>query len=648
MAVDPITQGITPYMQGAMVDAIANYVYETYRTAIAARAPITKRMVQAIYANNLTYAPGLCPEGDVDVYQGIIASKATVVEAWLKSVLLSAVNQLWDVRPTEKPELPDELNKAIFAMLLEYVQNTPNFSPDMLENAQGALNELAAKHVKTVASEKVNTMKAYIADMLDDADFATQLATAIVDLTHTTHMVMCGPEVVAEDAITFDEAGNVITKRRMTLRFRRVDPLSFYWTPDCQTPQTGSALFEESLVPVNELLDAVEAAIPGYIPEGVSRATDPARRYNMQLTPHDVLMEGVRADTAATMPPEGMKRVVRMRGYVPGRVLKPYDASVDERRMHECEVWVVDGVTVRLLIGVNKMVNRNYYTASMYEKGGTMVGNGLCDMLRTTERMANAALRASAKNMPFSAEPITEVDVNRFVDPADVRDFKLIPGKTYKVESDPLGGGARAIIMTDIPVNVDKFVGLYTTFMEGADRISGIPAYINGNIDVAAMARTASGLSILMQSASVVLQNVVMHIDKRLFTPMIRNCYNWLMLYHPDPSIKADAKVMATGASGVLNRELSQAKLMDLLQLLAPYAQAQMVPPSSLLAILRQVIANTGYDVDSIIPADADSQLLSFVNALTRAQTLPDSTPSLAVAPPTAGPGTNPGTPALR
>src|SRR5574343_1214987 len=536
------------------------------------------------------------------------------------------------------------MSKAIYAMLVECVQRAgQGLPPGDLDKLKDALDQLARKHIKEVADEKVQRIKLSIADLMEDAQFHTALSGFLVDYAHNTHAVLCGPEFALKDVLKYDDTapGCVITTKRMEASFRSVDPLTFYWTSDSVDPGTGTGVIEDALIRVNDLLDAVENEVPGYIAEAIDRITQQSWRYNHALTPTDSHLAQIRKDEALYLGVEGTKRRIMYRGLLPGRLLKAHkqnDPNFKEARMYECEVWVIEGTTVYLRTDVNPMVNRPYYTASLYNRGKTMVGNGIPDVLYTTERMCNAAMRAMAKNMPYAADPFAEVDINRMVDPEDITNFTLRPGKTYKVEADPLGGGQRAIAVAEIPSNVDKFLAVYNSCTQEADRVCGIPAYVAGTLDIASMARTMGGLSILMRAATVVLQNGVTNLDDRGFTRMIRTCYNWLMLYHPDTSIKADAAVQARGASGVLNRELSQAKLQELLQLLAPFAQGQLIPPEVVLQLVREIIEGSGYDASKLIPPNAASSALQFANALAAANPPTDGTgaPTMPV-PPSAG-----------
>jgi hypothetical protein len=72
------------------------------------------------------------------------------------------------------------------------------------------------------------------------------------------------------------------------------------------------------------------------------------------------------------------------------------------------------------------------------------------------------------------------------------------------------------------------------------------------------------------------------------------------LIYSQDESVKADAQVMARGSAGLLQRELSQSRAVEVLQIITPYVQMGIVPPESVLLVLRDVVASLGYSADAI------------------------------------------------
>jgi hypothetical protein len=138
--------------------------------------------------------------------------------------------------------------------------------------------------------------------------------------------------------------------------------------------------------------------------------------------------------------------------------------------------------------------------------------------------------------------------------------------------------------------------------MKIADDLSGIPAYVLGNPNVAGAGRTMGGLSMLMGNAAKGIKNVQLNIDRDVISGLVEAFYVYNMQTSKDTSVKADCKVVARGATGLLQRELAQTRTVELLQLLTPYIQNWDQLPDGIKILLREVLKSTGLPIDDIIP----------------------------------------------
>ena len=608
---------LAEYTVSRDMDDLTQYVYRCTREAIATRQPITERINRAVYAQALEYAPGMLPPDDPDAYSGIIAKKCRQAEGWLRSVLTGAVSALWTISPTARPEIPEELNGIIMQRLMQEAQNS-GVSPEMLQQMRSALKELAEKHVADVASDNAAKMQSYIADILDESVFTSALTEMIKTMAAYPYAVIEGPVIVSEKAIAYDSeaATGVTVKMKSRVDVRNVDPLTVYWSSDSRTLQDGSYVIVDALVSTDELLDAAESGVPGFIPAAINAVCDTDRHFDHSVIPTDTHIRLRRSGENDQMPIAGTRRVLKFYGKVPGKLLKSIDDSLDARRFYETEVWSVDGKAVRAALCTNPLGKRAFYAVSMYATPYAVCGKGIADVLADTERACNSALRQIMINLPLASAPIAECVRERLVKHDDDGELSLEPRRVYDVEPDMLGTNTPVFRFHTIPVVLNEAMAVFDKFSAKADELSGIPAHLNGNLDIASMARTASGMSMLMKAATQTLQNAVSNIDQQIIVPLITALYNWVMLYHPDKTIKADARIRAQGVSGVLNKELGQAKLHELLSVVSPFAQAGIVPPSLLVSLLRQVVADAGYDPDELIPADTAARALEFQNAL--------------------------------
>ena len=300
------------------------------------------------------------------------------------------------------------------------------------------------------------------------------------------------------------------------------------------------------------------------------------------------------------------------------------------------EVWIVNSTPVKVLASTNPLGQRGFYTTSMYAAPFSVIGEGLADVLFDVERVCNAAMRNTAKALPCAALPYIEYDPNRLLDPTDAAGLEVIPGVPIAVQPNILSGENSSVFrFSSIPTNIAAIENVYSTYAAKADTISGIPPHVSGNIDVASMARTASGLATIMRAATQTLQNVVANIDNDIVSPLVADIYYWITLYHPDPKMKADAKVKAAGVAGVLSKEFGKQQLHELLNLLAPFAQANIVPPQLLTRLLRTIVSEMGYDADSMIPDDTSDRIMQWKNLMVRggAPTSSDATSNSAAPP---------------
>src|SRR5690606_8044270 len=197
---------------------------------------------------------------------------------------------------------------------------------------------------------------------------------------------------------------------------------------------------------------------------------------------------------------------------------------------------------------------------------GSIWGQSVIDVTYDINRICNASARALVRNMSYSSGPIGEVVSERIADGQDPTDIS--PYKVALVGPDLSGSGAPAYRFHNVRSVANELIAVFERFLKQADDVSGIPAYVLGNPQVAGAGRTLGGLSMLMSNAAKGIKNVQLSIDRRMIGPQAERYYNYNMLESDDDSIKADAKVIARGATGLLQKELQQTKVTELLQLL--------------------------------------------------------------------------------
>jgi hypothetical protein len=203
--------------------------------------------------------------------------------------------------------------------------------------------------------------------------------------------------------------------------------------------------------------------------------------------------------------------------------------------------------------------------------------------------------------MSYSAGPIGEVDVDRLANEEDIE--AITPYRLYNVTADKYSTTpSPAMRFQIVPSVADQLLRVYEYYAKMADDVSGVPAYVLGNPQVAGAGRTLGGLSLLMGNAAKGIKAIIANIDKYVIEPVVTSYWVMEMMFGSDPSAKGDSQVVARGASGLLQRELSQARAVEVLNMLTPYAQAGLVPPQGLQVVIRDVLRGLGYQADEIVP----------------------------------------------
>ena len=628
--------------KAAALDGLHGYVYRCLQEAYASRSLVTQRLTKAIYAEKRKYLPDYLPENDPDMHSGITFTKMRQAENWLRTVLTAAVGNLWTLSPTAVPEIPPEYNAEIYAQLQQEAEQVAHLSEDDFKRLRSQLEELAQKYVAATAKKKVSDLERLVKDILDDSNFESVLNDFIISLSRYPYAVLQAPYIAVKPKITFSQSsGEVSVQPSAQFGVRNVDPLTFYWSSGANHINDCRYCILDEVVHINDLLDMADASMPGMLVGNVEQVSKSYSVYDVSIIPVDESLKTLRAGETTQSPSDtGLLRCIKFYGLVPGKHLIGIDGAEElvtsTERYYDMEVWIVNSTPVKVLASTNPLGQRGFYTTSMYAAPFSVIGEGLADVLFDVERVCNAAMRNTAKALPCAALPYIEYDPNRLLDPTDAAGLEVIPGVPIAVQPNILSGENSSVFrFSSIPTNIAAIENVYSTYAAKADTISGIPPHVSGNIDVASMARTASGLATIMRAATQTLQNVVANIDNDIVSPLVADIYYWITLYHPDPKMKADAKVKAAGVAGVLSKEFGKQQLHELLNLLAPFAQANIVPPQLLTRLLRTIVSEMGYDADSMIPDDTSDRMMQWKNLMVRggAPTSSDATSNSAAPP---------------
>lgn len=598
---------------------IAEYVRTQYRKAAQFRAGmgIDEDMRRAMRAVKNEYDPELkCLVEGVDIYMGLTNLKVRALVSWIHDILMNAQEQPWAIKATPDEELSDALETVIAQRLATELESFGIDGEQQLMARAKELKSQARKYKKKVAERAAAGMTLKIKDQLLQGNWRDTFSQFVHDLAMYPTAIIKGP-FLEKQAVLKWQGNAMVTRDVLRRKTARVDPFNFFPSPDSATCQDGAYVIERMPMSADGLLDCIMA--PGFDETQIRQAIDqyPGGHTTGEATvgPEEIAEgAGASASNGATdlsagtsgftMNPTNEYEVLIYSGRLPAAMLQQHGLlmTYDPQKSCEAEVWVIGEYVIKAMLNPHPLGKRPYAAASFQTIPGQFWGQSLPSLLRDNQRVVNSAARSLVRNMGYSSGPTVEVDANRMKseEQLDV----LEPWRIYYVDN---GDGmapntAPAIRYNVVPSIAGELMKVHDYYSKLADDISGIPAYVLGNPQVAGAGRTLGGLAMLMGNAAKGVKQVVANIDRHVIEPIVEQFYMLEMLFGTDDSVKGDAQVIARGATGILQRELSRANAVEILQIITPYVQGGTVGKGAIKILLRDIIGSMGYDnVDALI-----------------------------------------------
>lgn len=598
-------------------EGLADFVKKQFERAKSHRANIgiDNRLSRNLYAYKCEYSPEQLQlvDPDAQIFIGISALKARAGQAWLRDIILNNIDKPWMLTPTPVPELPEYMAERVVDLLVMELSQLGSME-DIRERAK-QLKTVALDEAREEADKATKKMEMVIDDQMAQNSFRKSFTQLIEDITVFPGCFIRGPFLTNKKVATWKN-NTYSAKMEQIPDCRVINPFDAYPSPSSTNANDGEFFIERAKLAHDKMYAMIgvdsfdETNIRRALAEycegyGLDIPTDSTRE-SLEEKAQDSVQEGSEIDTLI------------YNGLVPGKFLIEHKVLVpDPQKHYEAEIWVSGDYVIRATLNPEITDERLIYSTSYIKGQRSPWGQSVIDLVYDVERVCNASARSLAKNMAFAAGPIMEADAGRIE--GDPRD--LHPYKVFLVTPDLTGNNGPAIRFNKVDSIAEQLMGIFERFSKVADDLSGIPAYVLGNPQVAGAGRTMGGLSMLMGNAAKGIKNVQLNIDRDIISPLIRGFYSYNMLTHPDESIKADAQIIASGATGLLQRELSQARLVEILQLLAPFIPVWETMPNGLKVLLREVLKQTGLPVDQIIEdPNLNNVLMGRLQELTQAE----------------------------
>jgi hypothetical protein len=532
--------------------------------------------------------------------------KVSALNAWIRDLLFGSGGIPFTVEPTPVPELNKEIEDETLARVKEVIfGDVESVVPSTKVEMQKLIRD-QKKHVRdamlVAANNAAKAMETVMWDQCVDGGYDKAMKKFLQDFCIYPYAVLEGP--VPEVRTNFVWKGKSLeAKDEVVYAVNHVSPFDFFWSSDSTDAQDGSYVIVRKRYSRKQLVKM--AKLDSYIKENVVAAlehfTDGSTHYNW--------LGGNPENSNDIIPWDGKTslEVLKYYGAVRGSVLKEYGLTdVEDGEYYECIIHTLGCFTLKVIINPNPYANKRPIYVTSYEKTGNgIMGFGISQKVREVERAFQSCLRGMIKNMEYSSGPIGEVDFSRiqqWITDDQVGDIE--PFTVNPVDPDPVGGGRPAYMFHNFPNNTASLSNVCQWFMSLADIMTQIPASIHGQPVGTGANRTFRGMSMLYGNALKGVQSGITNIDDDVVSPFATALYMYNLKYNNRDDIKGDAKVVARGASGLMEKELKKNDMLEAAQIVASLAQTGRVKPEAIDKAVDRVLQAldlVDYDMDDVM-----------------------------------------------
>lgn len=543
--------------------------------------------------------------GGSQVYSRLVAVKCRGANSLLRDVYLGG-DRPWSVEPQPDPPVPPDVQASIMQLIAAEVATQQQAGqpvlPDQIHMRFIDLVHAAQQTARRNATIQANAAADKMDDILQSGGFYDALAEFLTDLPLFPFAVLKGPVVKMVPKLTWvNGRASIQTKPQMF--WMRVNPFYFYWTPGVARIADAECIERQRLTRA-DLNDCI--GLPGYDEKAVRAALqdyDNGLRDWMDTTDSEEALNAAREDPTTNQ--SHMIDAIEYHGNVQGRLLLDQGVNPklipDPDRDYAVQTWVVGRYTIKTQLNPSPRQRHPYYMTSFEKVPGTVIGHGLPDILEDLQEVANATLRALVNNQSISSGPQVVINTDRLV-PTENPD-ELYPWKRWFVQDDPMGNQRPPIDFFQPQSNAQELLSVYQSISSIADDISAIPRYVTGESLRGGAGRTASGLSMLMNNSSKVLQTVASNIDNDVMEPSLIGLYDLIMLTDTTGMLTGEEQVRVNGVVVAVQKETERQKQLQFAQITANPIDAPILGELGRARVLRALANNMGFP-DDIVPDD--------------------------------------------
>lgn len=548
--------------QQALETNLASHIRKVWESNRLAKWEVYQRLLSSLRARKGEYSDSELAQikqlsGADPIYLKLTGTKSRAAASWIRDIVLPIKDKPWGLEPTPIPEMPEDIVqnalKATMQQVQEMMQQGMQLTPDQVDEFTEKVKKNTLEQLDMIALQKTQNAEKKIEDIMIDGGFKKAIEEFIEDFVTYPFAVLKGPYYQTKTFLKWKN-GQPVPTQEYKLCWRRVSPFDIFYSPYCSNIQEGD-LIERVRFSRTTLYDLI--GMEGYSEEAIRRVLE--EHTNNQL--QDWIWENferVKLETSSTYLMSTPETIDGLHywGMAKGEDLIDwgYKGKIDDPlKMYHVDAILIGRNVIRAEINKNPMGHRPYHSACWDSVPGSLIGISLPEQMEDHQKMVNATARALATNLSISSGPQCVVLADMLASGESMTD--IYPMKIWQMKSSITGNSGKPVEFFQPEINAEALIAVMNTFEQKADDVTNVPRYSYGNEKIGGAGSTATGLSMLMNSAAKGIRRAIASVDLNVLQPTIYQTYVELMMKEPDPDIRGDVKVIAKGSAAILIKE---------------------------------------------------------------------------------------------
>lgn len=588
------------------LDSLGNILQTKYFEYKDARDEIEDSWIEDLRAFMGQYDPNVLAKirerGDrSQVYVGLTRTKVLAAFSRITDLLFQPGQKFFSIESTpiaKQPLVEKDLTEQAALEIMQAAQVVdPNLVDDLI---QARLMELKTE-LEEETERRVENMEEAILDQSLESNLEGKMKDAIMEqVIFGTGAMKAGTLRIEKDHkwIKGDEGFSLIYEENLVPEMEAVSIFDLYPDPYATSIEDMRNLFRRHVISRQEFVDLKE--FPGFNEDIIDEIVEDYHHGNHTEEQHEKDRREI-ANVNEITTKTGKFEVLEFWGSVNGYDLEELGVDLgedDPTQEYQANIWISSGKVIKAQMNPLPGGIIPYFIFPYEKNPHAFWGTGVPRMMRDSQQTMNSATRIYLDNVALSSGPMVEVNTDIMASGEDPTE--LYPWRVFLREG---GDGNQPMVRFYQPQsNSPALVSVIELFRRFADETTALPSYTHGQTQ-SSLNRTATGISILMSNANIVLKSVIKNIDDYLTKPLIRSLYDWNMTWNENELVKSDMRVVAKGSTALIQKEVQSQRLLQFLSLINNPLDAQMIKRDKLLT---DVAKSLDIDPDEVIKSQKE------------------------------------------